>query len=239
MSGDSNQRSSPLDPCLLKLAELVAELPNELREQALTLPAWVKDERRSSKRLAHLGDSLLYLFLAEYLQDRFPKCSVGELTEIRSQTVSGLSCDVVGRALGVPGMLEEIEKSKREIGAPAEMLLEASPRPVAETTEALIGASRLAFGIEGTRHAVIAAFEGQIEANAKAAIKPKSRLDEELAQRQMHAVYEVIVQSGSGSRRKFEVSIFVDSEQIGQGVGYSKKFAENAAAQQALARHPW
>jgi ribonuclease-3 len=57
-----------------------------------------------------------------------------------------------------------------------------------------------------------------------------------LARRRSHVSYEVIAESGPPHRRTFEVAAIVDSERVGEGVGRSKKAAEQVAAEQALKR---
>jgi ribonuclease-3 len=219
---------------LSALADLVAELPAELRERALTHATWTPERINSYERLAYLGDSVLALAVAADLVDRFPDVPAGGLTKIHNQAVSGVSCAVVGQAIGVPEMLREAEPGE-EPAIPAEVLLGGS-RALPEVTEALIGACFLAFGYERTAAAVVADFEGQIEAAAESPVDFKSALQELLAQRRARVSYEVIAESGPPHKRSFEVAAIVDSEQVGRGRGRSKKVAEQAAAEEALAK---
>ena len=46
------------------LSDLVAELPEELRRQALTHSSWTEERTDSYERLAYLGDSVLALAVA-------------------------------------------------------------------------------------------------------------------------------------------------------------------------------
>jgi ribonuclease-3 len=220
------------EPRQSALAELVDELPAELRERALTHATWADERTDSYERLAYLGDSVLALAVASDLVDRFPTVDAGGLTKIHNQAVSGVSCAEVGRALGVPEMLHGAAPG-REPAIPADVLL-AGSRALPEVTEALIGACFLAFGYERTGAAVVAEFEGQIEGAAESPVDFKSALQELLAQRRARVSYEVIVESGPPHKRTFEVAAVVDSEQVGKGRGRSKKVAEQAAAEEAL-----
>lgn len=218
------------------LSELVAQLPDDLRCQALTHSSWVEDDGGESyERLAYLGDSVLALAVAGDLVERFPDIDAGGLTKIHNQSVSGVSCAEVGRRLGVPEMLRANEPEGLDVGIPAEVLL-SSERPVPEATEALIGACFIAFGFERIAGAIAAAFESRIEHVSETTIDFKSALQEMLARRRSHVSYEVIAESGPPHRRKFEVAAIVDSERVGEGVGRSKKAAEQVAAEQALKR---
>jgi ribonuclease III len=217
------------------LAGLVAELPAELRQQALTHSSWTERRIDSFERLAFLGDSVLGLAVATELFARFGGEASGGLTKIHNQAVSGVSVAAVGRQLGVPEMLRGNEPEEVTAAIPAEVLLEGE-RPLPETTEALIGACYLAFGFARTAAAVAAAFEPRIEHAAETRIDFKSALQELLAQRGARVSYEVTGATGPPHRRTFEVVAIVDSERVGEGAGRSKKAAEQVAAEQALRR---
>ncbi|HXR31798.1 MAG TPA: ribonuclease III [Solirubrobacterales bacterium] len=217
------------------LSELIADLPEDLRRQALTHSSWSEERAASYERLAYLGDSVLALAVASDLVDRFPEIDAGGLTKIHNQAVSGVSCAEVGRQLGVPEMLRSSEPEEIEAGIPAEVLL-AGERPLPEATEALIGACFLAFGFERVASAVAAAFAPRIEHAAETTVDFKSALQELLARRRARVSYEVTAESGPAHRRRFEVAAVVDSKRVGEGQGRSKKAAEQAAAEQALKR---
>jgi ribonuclease-3 len=216
------------------LADLIQELPAELRSRALTHSSWTGERVSSYERLAYLGDSVLALAVAVDLYERFPEIDAGGLTKIHNQAVSGVSCAEVGRELGVPEMLEGAEPSDEE-AIPAEILL-AGSRPLPEVTEALIGACFVAFGFDRVAEAVREAFAPRVEHALETRVDFKSALQELLAQRREQVIYEVIAESGPAHARTFEVAAIVGSEQIGTGSGRSKKAAEQVAAERALER---
>jgi ribonuclease III len=216
------------------LAELIQELPDDLRRLALTHSSWTEERVESYERLAYLGDSVLALVIASDLYGRFAEIDAGGLTKIHNQAVSGVSCTEVGRELGVPAMLTEAEP-EREEAIPADALLDGE-RPLPEVTEALIGACYLAFGFERTAAAVATAFESRIKHAEGTRVDFKSALQELLARRQARVSYEVIAETGPPHRRTFKVAAVVDSKRVGKGKGRSKKAAEQAAAEQALKR---
>jgi ribonuclease III len=218
---------------VVALAALVSELPEDLWRQAFTHHTWVEDDRESYKRLAFIGDSVLGLFVAEHLNARFPDTKPGLLTQIRSRSVTGMSCKEVGCALGVPAALEAIEEPALARAVPTKTLLEAA-RPIAEITEALIGASHLTFGFARTRDPVLAAFEPQIRAGIESPLDPKTMLQQLLSRQGTEPSYEVASKTGSDIDPKFEVVVNVDTRPIGKGTGRSKKEAEHAAAACAL-----
>jgi ribonuclease III len=223
------------DSAVAALSELIGELPEDLRRQALTHSSWTERRVDSFERLAFLGDSVLGLAVASQISERFAAVDSGGLTKIHNQAVSGVSCAEVGRHLGVPEMLRENEPEDLTAAIPAAVLLEGE-RPLPEATEALIGACYLAFGFARTAPAVAAAFEPRIEHASETRIDFKSALQELLARRGARVSYEVIAATGPPHRRTFEVAAIVDSERVGSGEGRSKKAAEQVAAEQALAQ---
>jgi len=221
------------DSSVAALAALIEELPEELRKQALTHSSWTERRVDSFERLAFLGDSVLGLSVASALFERFPDIASGGLTKVHNQAVRGASCAEVGRLLGVPEMLLANEPEDVTAAIPAKVLLEGE-RPLPEATEALIGACHLAFGFERTAAAVAAAFEPRIEHAFETRIDFKSALQELLARRGARVSYEVVEATGPAHRRTFAVAAIVDAEVVGEGVGRSKKAAEQVAAERAL-----
>ncbi len=222
------------DPSVAALAALIAELPEDLRRQALTHSSWTERRADSFERLAFLGDSVLGLAVATRVFESYETLAAGGLTKVHNQAVSGVSCAAVGTELGVPEMLSANEPEDLPTAIPAEVLLDGG-RPLPEATEALIGACYVAFGFERTAAAVAEAFAPRIELAAETRIDFKSALQELLAQRGARVTYEVTAATGPPHRRTFEVAAIVDSERVGTGKGRSKKAAEQIAAEEALA----
>jgi ribonuclease III len=221
------------EQAIAALAALIEELPEDLRRQALTHSSWTERRVDSYERLAFLGDSVLGLAVAGELFARFEDLASGGLTKVHNQAVSGVACTEVGRELGVPEMLRANAPAELTGAIPAEVLLEGE-RPLPEATEALIGACYVAFGFERTAEAVADAFEPRIEHASETRIDFKSALQELLARRGARVSYAVVAATGPPHRRTFEVEAIVDSECVGEGVGRSKKAAEQLAAEQAL-----
>jgi len=218
---------------LKPLAELIDELPADLRDQALTHSSWTDERAGSYERLAFLGDSILGLSVAAEVFARFPDEDSGHLTKIHNQAVSGVSCAEIGRGLGVPEMLAEREAQAEANGIPADTLLEGE-RPLPEVTEALIGACFLAFGFEATAAAVAEAFAPRVDLAAETRIDFKSALQEHRARRGARVSYDVVGEAGPPHERTFEVAAMLNGEEVGRGSGRSKKAAEQIAAEQAL-----
>src|SRR5215208_1672563 len=221
-----------MTPGTASLAELFADLPEELRRQALSHSSWVEKRTESYGRLAFLGDSVLGLSVASLLFEGHPDADIGELTKILNQAVSGRACAEVARRLELPEMLS-VESPDDGDGLPVDTLL-ASERTLASVCEAVIGACYLGHGFERTSKAVIEAFDDQIEQATRERMDFKSELQERLARDGAMVFYEVASEDGPPHDRRFQIRATVGGDEIGIGSGRSKKEAEQAAAQRAL-----
>jgi ribonuclease-3 len=217
-----------------RLRELLDALPLTLRRQALTHSSWVDHRADSYGRLAFLGDSVLGLAVAEHVFSRYPRADIGRLTKMHGQAVSGRACAEIAIELGVPELLEQTAPTRVDGGIEVAALLD-SERALASVCEAVIGACYLHHGFEVTSEATVAAFADEIELASERLLDFKSALQERLAREGTRVRYEVSGESGPPHDRIFEVSASVNGEVMGVGTGRSKKAAEQAAAEQAMA----
>jgi ribonuclease III len=213
------------------LADLLDQLPDDLARQAFTHASWVDHRIESYERLAFLGDVVLSLAVSDHLFPRFERYGAGRLTKVRAQTVSGASCAQVAVELGVPERLRAAAPDNT--GRSFAMLAE-SERVLASVCEAVIGAAYLAFGIERTAPAVVAAFEAEIEDALENPVDYKSLLQERLAQRAEVVAYRIDSEEGPAHARSFVAVAEVGGSEIGRGEGRTKKGAEQKAAREAL-----
>jgi ribonuclease-3 len=214
------------------LAELLAELPEDLRRQAFTHASWVEHRAEAYERLAFLGDVVLSLAVSDHLYPRFERYGAGRLTKVRAQAVSGSSCARVARDLGVPDELRA-EAPPGSPGRSADMLVD-SERVLASICEAVIGASYLAFGIERTAPAVVESFREEIEQALEHPVDYKSVLQERLARRAEVVAYKTVSEQGPAHDRSFVAVAEVAGEELGRGEGKTKKAAEQEAALHAM-----
>jgi ribonuclease III len=214
------------------LADLLAELPEDLRRQAFTHASWVEHRAEAYERLAFLGDVVLSLAVSDHLYPRFERYGAGRLTKVRAQAVSGSSCARVARELGVPDELRATAPVG-STGRSADMLVE-SERVLASVCEAIIGAAYIAFGIERTAPAVVESFAEEIEQALEHPVDYKSVLQERLARRAEVVAYRTVSEEGPAHDRSFVAVAEVAGEELGRGEGKTKKAAEQEAALHAL-----
>ena len=90
--------------------------------------------------------------------------------------------------------------------------------------------------VELVEAAIGEAFSGRIEYAATQHVDHKTELQEAVARRHRQVGYSVVEVEGPAHDRTFTCAVAIDGEQAGVGTGRSKKEAEQAAAQQALAQ---
>jgi ribonuclease-3 len=214
------------------LGELIDALPPERAAAVFTHSSWAADRTASYERLEFLGDSVLELAIARTLYDRFPEFSEGRMAKVRSHVVSRASCAVVSRELALGNRLREQE------GLPVEEAgrLSRNRNVLAALLEAAIAAVYLEHGFEHVAPAVVAAFEPRIEYALTSHVDHKTELQETLARLGRSVSYTVLDVEGPPHDRSFTAAAIIDGEVAGTGTGRSKKDAEQAAAQEALAR---
>lgn len=203
---------------------------------ALTHPSWANENpgTEHNQRLEFLGDAVLGLCVSELLMESFASVDEGELTVMRAALVNTRALSVAARSLGVSDALR--------LGRGAETAGERTRTNVlADALEAVIGAVYLDLGLDGAREVtrrVVADKLDALLARGGSERDAKSRL-QELLQGQGLATpsYEVVAERGPPHDRTFTVAVVVerDGELIrSEGVGRSKKIAEQAAARAAL-----
>ena len=215
-----------------RLRDLLDALPEQLSTTVFTHASWTTKRADSYERLAFLGDSVLSLAITSHIFPLLARFGAGELTKVRAQTVSGRSCRAVAERLGVPERLTEAAPAGAAASIPN---LISTERVLASITEAVIGACYLQFGYEPVAEAVVAAFQSELADALERPVDFKSALQERLARRGALVSYEVVNESGPPHDRTFTIAARIGQEEIGRGVGRSKKDAEQAAAEEALA----
>lgn len=213
---------------------IIPEFKNKnLFDQAFTHRSFLnetKEKLSSNERLEFLGDSILSYVVSKYLFARFPEYDEGILTNIRSLMVNTKSLASVAKELGFGAFLKLSKGEEESKGRQNQSLL-------ADCFEAFIGALFIDQGIEE----VTKFLENVLLIKADEIIKnksfkdPKSLLQEYVqSKRQNSPLYKVIEEFGPAHAKKFKIGVFVGNKLIAEGLGKSKREAEEDAAQKAL-----
>lgn len=185
----------------------------------------------NNERLEYLGDSVLGFVVAERLYSQFPGVGEGVLSRLRASLVNQTSLAELARQHKLGDYLILGSGELKSGGFRRDSIL-------SDALEAIMGAILLDSGVDVCRQWILNLF-----AEKFAEIKldtwnkdPKTRLQELMQARKKELpVYELISMSGADHAQTFEVKCSVPIiTETTQGVGISRKKAEQAAAESML-----
>ena len=187
------------------------------------------------EELEFLGDAVLRLACAEFLEQNHPNLSVGERSAFRAQLVSDRWLAELAAELQLDGLIKQGSATAADTTARATVR--------AECCEALVGAVYLAWGgADGGLHAVRQWLDPQWQRSClELASDPhrhnwKSAL-QELTQAQQAGLPSYATteeNSNHGDQRRFRSVVSVNAKEQGCGWGPSRRLAEQDAAREAL-----
>lgn len=184
----------------------------------------------NNERLEFLGDSVLNLSVSNYLYNRFKNLTEGELTKLRASIVSEASLAKIARKLELGDYLRLGKGEENTGGRDRDSIL-------ADAVEALIGAVYLDGGFEKASDFILRYQIPEIDKSleGKGFRDYKTEL-QELIQRdsEQEIKYSIIKESGPDHAKQFVAQVSHNQKVIGEGIGKSKKDAEQQAARQAL-----
>lgn len=206
----------------------------DLLFQALTHRSYSfeKGLSETNEKLEFLGDSVLNLSVTEYIYHKFPSLSEGDLAKLRANVVNANFLADVARNLLVGDCLL-MGKGAEQTGGRARVSI------LGDALEAIIGAIYLDQGMDAAKDFVLKNFQELIDEKASLGEfgDPKTRLQELVMAKYGNIPrYRTIDEYGPVHDRNFVVRVFINDESWGQGVGKSKKKAEQEAAKKALAK---
>ncbi len=185
----------------------------------------------SYERMEFFGDSVLGLIVAQYLYEHHPDWDQGMLSKAKSSVVQEAPLAEVALKLGLDQHIE-ISFGEETTGG------RQRPSILADVLEAVIGAVYLESGLEVARWFVLEQMHPYLMRISSGDVNPndyKSKL-QEIAQAiwRKSPIYRIVRESGFSHDKRFQVQVIFDDEVIGDGLGRSKKEAEQDAAREAL-----
>jgi ribonuclease III len=205
-------------------------LDPELLERALTHRSYAYENGGlpTNERLEFLGDSVLGVVVTETLYRTHPDLSEGRLAKLRAAVVNARALAEVGRGIGV-GSHVKLGRGEESTGGRNKASI------LSDTVEAVIGAVHLSGGFETSADVVHRLFDPLIEAASAlgAGLDWKTSLQELSAEHGLGVPEYVIEDDGPDHMKTFTAQVRVGEGLYGNGVGRSKKEAEQAAAETA------
>ncbi|MCR4396806.1 MAG: ribonuclease III [Candidatus Saccharicenans sp.] len=207
----------------------------QLLQQALTHSSYAYEHLearlKDNEILEFLGDSVVGLVLADYLQQVYPGLGEGQLSKLKAALVSTSSLSVLARKLGLDKAILLGRGEEKSGGRRKKSIL-------AGTFEALMGAVYLDSNFDIARQVL----RGLVKKYFKKLPRDnflinnfKSALQEYLSQQKLPGpVYRTITESGPAHEKVFTVEVCSGAEVLARAKGLSKKSAEQKAAQKAL-----
>jgi ribonuclease-3 len=181
--------------------------------------------KMSNERLEYLGDAILGAVVAEMLFKKFPFREEGFLTEMRSKIVNREHLNRLALKLGINhymnGTIDPVTKTRSIYG---------------DAFEALIGAVYIDHGYSRTRKVILERFirhHVDLEEIEFQDHNFKSKLINWAQRERKKAEFELLEEVDNGGKRLLRVRVLIDGSEHGRGEDYSKKRAEQLAAQKA------
>ncbi len=226
MAGENHRRRLR---ALVKRAGVRAAGDLSLVEQAFVHESYAKEHGgESNERMEFYGDSVLGSITAGWLYRHFPDEPEGQLTVRKAAIVNDAQLATTARRLGFSDLVQLGAGMRAAGGSDNTSILAAA-------FEAVVAALELTYGHEKARRFVTAEHIEQLDHAPDALLDAKTRL-QHYAQEHLSATPTYREHSeGTPQEPKFRSEAIVNGKTLGTGRGASKKAAQQAAAEAALA----
>ncbi len=198
-----------------------------LLEQAFTHKSKSINIGRNNERLEFLGDRVLGLVIADYLNDKYPKDSEGVLDKKLASLVNKETCSKTISNLKIDQFLNlSIAQKKNKAG---------NRKILGDLCESIIGAVFLDKGFDQTKKFILKIWRENLKNTSSVIIDPKTKLQEySLKLYKKLPEYKYISNTGPSHKPNFKVSVSIEKTKNFIGIGSSKKNAETIAAKKLL-----
>ena len=197
-----------------------------LLERALThISALSGGSRTNSyQRLEFLGDHVLGLVISDMLYPGLPRGNEGELSRRLSDLVRKETCADIARVMDI-GPALKLGSSENNAGGRLRTTI------LGDACEALVGAVFLDGGYKAAEKLVERFWKDRMQKPLKSLRDPKTMLQEWAQARGLPTpAYQEVARTGPHHKPKFKVTVVLPDRPPAEGVGNSKRAAEQAAA---------
>lgn len=203
----------------------------ELLRQALTHSSYTNEHRldrtQCNERLEFLGDAVLELSSSEFLYEHYSDQPEGVLTKLRASIVCEPTLANIARTFSLGDFLF-LGKGEDATGGRQRDSI------ISDALEAVIGAIYLDGGFTSAKEFVLRFIMNDIE-HKKLFFDSKTILQEVVqAKAEGELSYQLIGEEGPDHDKKFIVEARIGTKTYGQGIGKTKKGAEQEAAYHTL-----
>jgi len=178
-----------------------------------------------NERLEFLGDSIIAAVVAHFLYKKYPNVDEGRLSKMKSQIVSRSNLGVWAAEMGLGQFMFLSQGEEATGGRQRESLL-------GNVYEAIVGAIFLDQGYSKAQQFIMKQLSKKkriLETDFKSKLQ-------EIIQKKYKTPpnYHVTNEEGPDHAKQFTLEVRVNKKTLGEGVGRSKKEAEQMAAKEAL-----
>ena len=204
-----------------------------LLEQALTHSSYANEKHMKkhsdNERLEFLGDAVLEIVSSEFLFINYPQKPEGELTKLRASIVCEPTLALCTKPLDLGKYLRLGRGEDHTGGRKRKSIL-------SDALEAVIGAIYLDGGFTNAKEFVLRFIMTDIE-NKQLFYDSKTILQEQIQSETEEPIhYELVKEEGPDHNKSFEVCVKIGDEEIGRGLGRTKKAAEQVAAYHGICK---
>ena len=205
-----------------------------LLERALThisaLSGGAQNRADSYQRLEFLGDHVLGLVISDMLYRAFPKANEGELSRRLADLVRKETCAEVARAMDL-GPALKLGNSESHAGGRLRATI------LADACEALVGAVFIDGGYQAADELIARFWKERMLKPLRPLRDPKTMLQEWAQARGLPTpAYRELARTGPHHDPEFRVAVVLPDRPPAEGLGSSKRAAEQAAAAAMLTR---
>jgi ribonuclease III len=204
----------------------------DLLERALTHISALSGGNRAAsyQRLEFLGDHVLGLVISDMLYRAFPKANEGELSRRLADLVRKETCAEVARAMDL-GPALKLGNSESHAGGRRRATI------LADVCEALVGAAFLDGGYKAAEELIVRFWKERMLKPLRPLRDPKTILQEWAQARGLPTpAYRELARTGPHHDPEFRVAVVLPDRPPAEGLGNSKRAAEQAAAAAMLTR---
>lgn len=202
-------------------------LQNALAHSSYANEHW-HDSLKSNERLEFLGDSILGMVVAEHLYRSFPDRPEGDLTRMRADMVCEQALAAIANRLDL-GKHLLLGHGEEQGGGRARASI------LADAVESVIAACFLDGGMPAAESFIEKFVLCNVPVTKLHNRDYKTALQEQVQQKRDQVLtYMLVGESGPDHDKRFEVALQLNGKTVGQGIGSSKKRAEQDAARAAM-----
>ncbi len=210
----------------MKIKELKQKLNINIKNKNLLIQALTHksyDSKNNYEKLEFLGDRVLGIVISDKLLEMYPNEKVGILDKKLASLVNKNKCFEVGKKLELQRFVM-VGKSKY-------INFEIEDKIISDCCEAIIGFIYKEFGLDDARKFILDNWKNLLDKSDVTIIDSKTQLQEySLKKFKSLPIYKVISNTGPRHKPEFKVGVKIKNHEYVVSKGYSKKNAEQSAA---------